>query len=533
MGLGQLLPATRVAFPPWLSQMTTSRSPTGTTNFSTPVIRMGPMAVMPTAPTAVIRMAPTAVIRMGPIPVIPTAAIADTSDAWVIRRALHPDAPRLEDLLDDVEGFRTTSVYRHPLINDPSRRRDPDRFARTETLWGDLLGRSIRRPQFRLVAEGATARPSAVTRKARIGDNDLSDLSAPNRIITGYRNGATVVLQGLHLSDPHLARFANNLALQLDQPVQINAYLSPVSARGLQVHFDYHDVFVVQLEGTKHWRVWAPTEQSVDPVGGKHRLPQPKVDELGEPEMDLVLEPGDVLYLPRGHPHVAETTDCSSAHLTVGLLAITWHRVVRRAIDDQITRGGLRSSIPLSTLEPTVELTLESTLGSTLDSDAYRNVPGSWNEDDSVLDFAITDSINGLNLDLGSVDVRRWVASEIWERQASTRLRPLSACSAQVVDGPLEVTPGPLLTLSRTGSQSVLFAGDRTITMPSEAHEFLASILRSSGPFTRSELPGLDDGSATVVISRLLDEGLLAPSGHGAQSNTHRPNTPTGQGLLR
>ncbi len=100
------------------------------------------------------------------IPVIPTAAIptapiADTSDAWVIRRALHPDAPRLEDLLDDVEGFRTTSVYRHPLINDPSRRRDPDRFARTETLWGDLLGRSIRRPQFRLVAEGATARSAA------------------------------------------------------------------------------------------------------------------------------------------------------------------------------------------------------------------------------------------------------------------------------------------------------------------------------------------------------------------------------------
>lgn len=86
-----------------------------------------------------------------------------------------------------------------------------------------------------------------------------------------------------------------------------------------------------KLEGTKHWRVWGPTEQSVDPVGGKHRLPQPKVDELGEPEMDLVLEPGDVLYLPRGHPHVAETTDCSSAHLTVGLLAITWHRVVRRS----------------------------------------------------------------------------------------------------------------------------------------------------------------------------------------------------------
>ena len=129
--------------------------------------------------------------------------------------------------------------------------------------------------------------------------------------------------------------------------MQINAYLSPSSARGLDVHFDYHDVFVVQLEGTKRWRVWAPTERSRDPIGGKHAVPRPTLEELGEPILDLVLEPGDVLYLPRGHPHVAETTDRASAHLTVGVLAITWHRVVRRAIDDEIAAGRLRSSIPL------------------------------------------------------------------------------------------------------------------------------------------------------------------------------------------
>ncbi|MGN6695283.1 MAG: cupin domain-containing protein, partial [Aquihabitans sp.] len=283
----------------------------------------------------------------------PTAPTADPGQpSWLVRRQPHPDAPGLTDLVDDVDRFRAHDAYRHPRVTEPSTRRDPARFARTEDLWDDLLGRSTRRPAFRLVDTGTTADPTTVTRSARLGNRDLTDLASPNKVIDGYRDGATVVLQGLHLTDPKLARFANNLALELDQPVQVNAYLSPSAAQGLELHFDYHDVFVVQLEGTKRWRIWEPNDRTRDPVGGRHAIARPTFEELGEPILDLVLEPGDVLYLPRGHGHVAQTTDRSSAHLTIGLLAITWHRVVRRAIDDEIAAGRLRSSIPLSTLDP-------------------------------------------------------------------------------------------------------------------------------------------------------------------------------------
>ena len=77
--------------------------------------------------------------------------------------------------------------------------------------------------------------------------------------------GATMVLQGLQLTDPHLARVANNLALALDHAVQVNAYLSPAAARGLELHFDHHDVFVLQLDGRKRWRVWEPLERTRHP----------------------------------------------------------------------------------------------------------------------------------------------------------------------------------------------------------------------------------------------------------------------------
>lgn len=435
------------------------------------------MVATPTAPTAA----------------TPTAPTAEASHPeWLVRRQPHTDAPRLADLVADVDRFRADVVGRRPLASPSERRRDPHRFARTDALWADLLGRSTRRPAFRLVRDGDTTTPAAVTRRARVGNRDLTDLADPNRVIDGYRSGATVVLQGLHLTDPHLARFANNLALELDQPVQVNAYLSPSSARGLDIHFDYHDVFVVQLEGTKRWRVWAPTARSREPIGGKHAVPRPTPDELGEVELDLVLEPGDVLYLPRGHPHVAETQDRSSAHLTVGLLAITWHRVVQRAIDAEVRAGRLRSSIPLSALEP----------GPT--------APGA------------APDLADLDLDLTSLEVRRWIAREIWRRQAATRLRPIEAPDPGAVDGCLDVAPGPLLTLSRESGRSLLFVGDRTLSLPDEAHSFLADLLGRDGPFLRSDLRSLDDDSSRVVVGRLLDEGILVSAPAGRTDETDR-----------
>ncbi|MCU1369537.1 MAG: Cupin 4 family protein [Ilumatobacteraceae bacterium] len=443
---------------------------------------------------------------MAPMVATPTALTADLGQPeWLVRRQPHPDAPGLADLVDDVGRFRADDVYRRPRVTDPATRRDRARLGDPAVLWADLLGRSARRPAFRLVREGATADAAGLTRPARIGDRDLTDLAAPNRIINGYRGGATVVLQGLHLTDPALARFANNLALELDQPVQVNAYLSPASARGLDVHFDYHDVFVAQLEGTKRWRVWAPTERSREPIGGRHAVPRPRLDELGDPLLDLVLEAGDVLYLPRGHPHVAETTDRASAHLTVGLLAITWHRIVRRAVDDEIGAGRLRSSIPLSSLDDD------------RDDRTDGNDRGEGGGDPVGPDAP---SVAGLDLDLGSVAVRRWVAQEIWSKQAATRLRPIEPPDAGAADGPLAFAPGPLLTLSTESGRSILFAGDRTVDLPDEAHPFLVALFRADDGVCRRDLPGLDDESSRVVVSRLLDEGVLishAPTGGRAR----------------
>ncbi|MEO6629423.1 MAG: hypothetical protein ABIP03_12755, partial [Aquihabitans sp.] len=128
---------------------------------------------------------------------------------------------------------------------------------------------------------------------------------------------------------------------------------------------------------------------------------------------------------------------------------------------------------------------------------------------------AATPDLAGLPIDLRSVAVRRWLAHEIWDRQAATRLRPRHRVDPAAADHQLTVAPGPLITLSQSGSRSLLFVGDRTISMPSEAHPFLAALVTSESPFVRFDLSGLDDASSRVVIDRLLDEGVLVEQSSG------------------
>ena len=358
----------------------------------------------------------------------------------------------------------------------------PARFADVDVLWDDLLRRGTRQPGFRVVRAGVTTAATDVTRRAGIGNEDLRDMIAPNQVIARYRGGDTVVLQGLHHTDRQLAKVANNLALALDHPVQVNAYLSPESARGLDLHFDYHDVFVVQLGGCKRWRIWEPLPRTVNPVKGAHTIAKPQFEELGDPLLDLTLTAGDCLYLPRGFPHSAETVDEASAHLTIGLVAVTWQRVVRKAIDAEVAAGRLSDALPPGILEP----------GATPPSGVGE--------------------LAGLHAQLAPEVLRHWMrARDLAEAARDARLRPRSIPT--LGSEPLSFTPGPLVWLTTIGDRAVLGLGDRVLDMPGEALDFLAALLDAESPIAPTDLKGLDDASRTVVLRRLLAEGVIAHAG--------------------
>ncbi|XP_058235183.1 ribosomal oxygenase 1 isoform X3 [Hemibagrus wyckioides] len=95
-----------------------------------------------------------------------------------------------------------------------------------------------------------------------------------------------------------------------------NMYLTPAGTQGFAPHYDDIEAFIVQLEGKKHWRVYNP--RSEDEVLSLVSSPNFSQSEIGKPMLDVVLEPGDLLYFPRGVVHQGDCLpDAHSLHITI------------------------------------------------------------------------------------------------------------------------------------------------------------------------------------------------------------------------
>jgi hypothetical protein len=129
------------------------------------------------------------------------------------------------------------------------------------------------------------------------------------------RDGNTLVLHSCDQWLPDLATATDQLRDHVRHPVLAVMFVTPGREDGLELHADAFENFVFQLEGRKSWEVF-------DQLPG--RIPeQPlKREQLGQARVTTTLAPGDILYLPRGCPHVAHA-ETFSLHVTIGILPLT------------------------------------------------------------------------------------------------------------------------------------------------------------------------------------------------------------------
>lgn len=112
---------------------------------------------------------------------------------------------------------------------------------------------------------------------------------------------------------------AHSLEAELNFPTRVNGYITPPESTGFVPHYGPHDVLILQIQGAKTWRLSVGAD-----VAPREMLRHEGVATTGPPLPSTVrLEAGDVLYVPRGRVHAAQTTSESSVHLTVGLHAPT------------------------------------------------------------------------------------------------------------------------------------------------------------------------------------------------------------------
>lgn len=236
---------------------------------------------------------------------------------------------------DAARGFIDRVYEREPLI---VRHNDPGRFTRLLSI--AAIDRIIAERDLR---EGMVVMANAardISEEAYVTPSGSIDRAAVAQL---YRKGATIILNQLHQSDLTLADFCQSLERIFSCHVQTNIYLTPPSNQGFHTHYDKHDVFILQIEGEKTWRLY---DQVDSPYRGEG-FQREEVEGL-EPLETFVLGPGDCAYVPRGKIHDAVTKgDVPSLHITCGLIVRTWAELMLEAVSEVcVSEPAFRKSLP-------------------------------------------------------------------------------------------------------------------------------------------------------------------------------------------
>jgi bifunctional lysine-specific demethylase and histidyl-hydroxylase NO66 len=136
--------------------------------------------------------------------------------------------------------------------------------------------------------------------------------------------GASIVANGVHRVCPEVGAVASMLEREFAARVVANVYCSFQGVQAFQTHFDLHDVFAVQVEGEKTWRVYeSRADAPVNPVPPGDEWEKWLTETRGKLLFEAAMKPGDLLYLPRGQYHDALTGDRASLHVTFGVSPAT------------------------------------------------------------------------------------------------------------------------------------------------------------------------------------------------------------------
>lgn len=295
-----------------------------------------------------------------------------------------------------------------------------------------------------------------------------------------FAAGFTIVLENVQRYAPAIAELAQAIEVDLNYAVQVNAYFTPPESQGFVVHCDDHDALIVQLDGSKVWHIF-------DADVATHRVMRHEpVSASGLPEpVDACLHTGDVLYLPRGRVHAAESTHELSVHLTIGLHAPTLSTLATRILaalgesDDAV-----HTRLPPRFLsDPGVRAGLGAAAGEIA---AAVRQPQAL---ERALDSFETDLIRrGQCVPLGSGLAD---AIEIDDDTQVFRFRPLYARLAD-----------------RDGQVVLSFAQSEVTAVPAH-RDALAFVAGSTTPFAIREIPDLTTPQRLELARTLLMHGFL------------------------
>ena len=231
----------------------------------------------------------------------------------------------LDDLLAPITPTEFRAGYQGRLpLHIPAGENDHKRALLDWASFNRLLGQSAiwSAQTFRLMLN-RTAVPAAEYCDHRPAPNGANLRPSPQKVDVFLTQGASLVANEVQTLHPPIAQAAAVLSRAFAAQVGANVYCSFKDVQAFGTHFDNHDVFAVQTEGEKIWRIY---ENQVEmPVDLPPDTPETRrwLEQARGPLMsEIRMRPGDVLYLPRGRFHDALAVDGASLHVTFSVTAL-------------------------------------------------------------------------------------------------------------------------------------------------------------------------------------------------------------------
>lgn len=184
-----------------------------------------------------------------------------------------------------------------------------------ETLNSLLATQRFESPRFRVVRRGEIVPVENYTEQITRIEGAPYRRIIVDRILDELRNGATLTFDRVDHAHEPIRQLVAVLESELKARVSANILASWMPVPGFDTHWDNQDVFVLQLDGRKHWKIFKPTRQwplCCDIIEN----PKPETS----PVCELDMTPGDVLYLPHGWWHSVSALDEPSLHLAIGVV---------------------------------------------------------------------------------------------------------------------------------------------------------------------------------------------------------------------
>lgn len=132
--------------------------------------------------------------------------------------------------------------------------------------------------------------------------------------------------------------------------VGASVFCSFKGGRAVATHYDVHEVFAVQTEGVKVWNLYEG--RAIDPVGYDPGLTQADFDRnRGRLVSTITMNPGDVLYMPRGFYHDTVTPDQPSLHVSFTVMPLSGRSILSLLDGPVLQDAAFRAWLPAAGAE--------------------------------------------------------------------------------------------------------------------------------------------------------------------------------------